>query len=122
MLSMSQTDLADGQVGRGPIREKLRELFTELNEYQEEKKRKLADAEKLEQRIQNLEKDRQRRLKDVHPLYNRSELVKKGIKELEKRLHTSTLTREEEKRVIRDIEKVRNSVPIFEKIDKLRDQ
>ena len=82
MVSVSQTDLVDGQVGRGPIRDKLRELFTELNEYQEEKKRKLADAEKLEQRIQALEKDRQRRLKDVHPQFNRSELVKTGIKQL----------------------------------------
>ena len=39
--------MKEGQLGRNPIRDQLRELFSELNKYQDEKKVKLAEIEKV---------------------------------------------------------------------------
>ena len=37
--------MKEGQLGRNPIKDKLRELFSELNQYQDEKKVKLGEIE-----------------------------------------------------------------------------
>lgn len=47
-LAVKFNDMSAGQKGRNPIKDKLRELFTELKTYQDEKKQVLAGAEKLE--------------------------------------------------------------------------
>ena len=45
--------------------------------------------------------------------------MQRGIKELEKRLHTTSLGRQEEASIIKEINQVKDSVPVFKKIDNI---
>jgi len=58
----------------------------------------------------------------VHPVYNRIDTLEDGVRDLERRLTTQTLDRQTEKQCISEIDKVKNSRPVLDEIEKLRDQ
>ena len=64
----------------------MKELFTELKVYTDEKKEELLKVNVIDKKIQDLDRDRQRELKKVHPVYNSTEKIKSGLKELNRRL------------------------------------
>ena len=78
--------MMDGQQGRYPIKQQLKEHYDELNIYNAQKKEKLVEVDKIDKVILNLERDKARELKRVHPMYNSVELIKSGLKELNRRL------------------------------------
>jgi len=77
-----------GQLGRNPIQDKLRELFSELSSYTTEKKGKLAEIENITAQMTQVNNELKKQFKNVHPTYNKEELIEKGIKELSRSLQT----------------------------------
>lgn len=121
-LHEKRTSLMDSQQGRAPIRESLRDLFSELNHYSGEKKEKLAQIERINNEINDLQRAVTKEQKNVHPVYNEEAKIAKGVKDLERRLQTQSHSRAEEERLIKEIEKVKESKPFFAKIAALRAQ
>ncbi len=63
----------------------MKEQFDELRIYQDQKKVKLIEVDKIESQIQALEREKAKELKKVHPIYNSAEKLKAGLKELNRR-------------------------------------
>ena len=112
--------MKDGQQGRNPIRDQLRELFGELGTYNKEKKDKLAEIELINNKMNDLDRELQKQRKNVHPIYNEEEKLVKGVKELEKRLATNSWSNHDEQKLIKEIEQVNASKPFFAKIAAIR--
>jgi len=64
-------------------------------------------------------KQRDKLRQQVHPIYNDPEKLAKGIKELERRLTTESLDRATENKIVKEIEQVKQSKPVFAKMDEL---
>jgi uncharacterized coiled-coil DUF342 family protein len=64
-------------------------------------------------------KQRDKLRQQVHPIYNDPEKLAKGIKELERRLTTESLDRATELKIVKEIEQVKQSKPVFAKMDEL---
>lgn len=109
-----------GQVGKNPIREKLNELFGELNIINAEKKEKLGQMEVLNKKMQDVNRELDKHRKAVHPVYNSLDKLEKGVKELEQTLMTHSWKRAEEKGLMNEIEQVKSSRKIFVKIEEER--
>ena len=82
----ARATMRDGQTGRNPIRDELRELFGELSNYNQEKKEKLAEIEGINKKMQDKNRKLEQERKNVHPIYNEESKLDKGVKELEHRL------------------------------------
>ena len=59
-MYQKRNEITDGQQGRNPIRNQLRELKNERSIYQKEKKDVMILADKVEMQIQDLEKEKKR--------------------------------------------------------------
>ena len=81
-----RASLRQDQLGKNPIRDRLRELFSELKTYTDEKKEKLGEVEAINKRMQELNRELDKQRKNVHPIYNEEAKLEKGIKELQQRL------------------------------------
>ena len=110
------------QLGKNPIRERLRELFSELKTYTDEKKDKLGEIEAINKRLQEVNRELEKQRKNVHPIYNEEAKLEKGIKELQQSLQTNSWSRADEARIVKEIAQVENSRPFFSQIEKLRGQ
>jgi chromosome segregation ATPase len=105
-LHLKKSQMFDGQQGRNPIRQALKEHFNELNHFNAEKKEKLVLVDAIDKEISVLDKERAQELKKVHPIYNTPDKLKSGLKELNRRLTQTTLAKNDEMRVIKEIEQV----------------
>ena len=81
-----RTQQRQDQLGKNPIRERLRELFSELKTYTDEKKDKLGEIEAINKKLQEVNKELEKQRKNVHPIYNEEAKLEKGIKELQQSL------------------------------------
>lgn len=118
----TRSKMRDGQQGRNPIRDELRELFGELTVLNQEKKEKLAEVEAYSSRMQNLDRELQKAKKNVHPIYNESSKLEQGVRELEHRLQTNAWSKADEAKLIKEIEQVKESKPFFKKVDAIKKQ
>lgn len=114
--------MRDGQQGRNPIRDSLRELFGELALLNQEKKGKLAQIEAHSNKMQAMDRELQKVRKNVHPIYNESAKLEAGIRELENRLQTNAWSKQDEAKLIKEIDQVKESKPYFKKVDMIRKQ
>ena len=114
--------IKDGQSGRNPIKEQLRELFSELDQYNQEKKDRFAEIENINKKLNNTNRDLEKVQKGVHPVYNDETKLERGVRELEHRLQTNNWSKGDEARLIKEIEQVKESRPVFEKIEQIKQQ
>ena len=104
------------------MKEQLRELFGELDQYNQEKKDRFAEIEGINRKLTNVNRELERVHKSVHPVYNDETKLERGVRELEQRLQTNNWSKGDEARLVKEIEQVKESRPIFAKIEKLRQQ
>jgi len=93
-----------------------------MNIYSKKKRDIFSQLEVVNGQISELEKQRGLHQRKLHPIYNRPDLVKRGVAVLEKELETTTKSKAAEKRLIADIDKVKNSEPVFDKIDEINER
>ena len=58
----------------------------------------------------------------MHPVYNDETKLERGVRELEHRLQTNNWSKADEGRLIKEIEQVKESRPIFAKIEQIKQQ
>ena len=114
--------IKDGQSGRNPIKEQLRELFSELDQYNQEKKDRFAEIEGINKKLNKTYWELEKVHKKVHPVYNDETKLERGVRELEHRLQTNNWSKGDEARLIKEIEQVKESRPVFEKIEQTKQQ
>lgn len=117
-----RADQREEQLGKKPIKAKLRELFDELKTYTDEKREKLDQVDAITKEINEVNHEVEKQRKNVHPVFNEESKLEKGIRELERKLQTHSWSRQDEKKIIKEIEQVQNSRPFFSKIERLRAQ
>ena len=112
--------MKEGQLGRNPIKEQLRELFGEVKQYNEERKQRFDEIDDINRRMQDVIREQDKLKKSIHPDYQDESKLERGVKELERRLTTNDWGRAEEERLIKEIDMVKQSRPFFAKIERTR--
>ena len=58
----------------------------------------------------------------MHPVYNDETKLERGVRELEHRLQTNNWSKGDEARLVKEIEQVKESRPVFAKIEQIKGQ